>query len=156
MFYVQILLQEAHEDKLLDFKLLLSQQNSSAFVYNSNSIICVSGIVQSQSLQLGTEFLEKCFYCKFALHLWQYKTSVLNVMFAFFFLLLLLTVPFLINNPFEKLLPEQAVFLCLCFYFSTVSEANEVLNKVDLQSPADSILGAGKKGFLSPLRQLKD
>ncbi|RMX50067.1 hypothetical protein pdam_00002883 [Pocillopora damicornis] len=57
---------EAHEDKLLDFKLLLSQQNSSAFVYNSNSIICVS-----------------------------------------------------------------------------VSEANEVLNKVDLQSPADSILGAG-------------
>ena len=47
MFYVQILLQEAHEDKLLDFKLLLSQQNSSAFVYNSNSIICVSGIVQS-------------------------------------------------------------------------------------------------------------
>ena len=66
MFYVQILLQEAHEDKLLDFKLLLSQQNSSAFVYNSNSIICVSGIVQSQSLQLGTEFLEKCFYCKFA------------------------------------------------------------------------------------------
>ena len=66
-------------------------------------------------------------------------------MFAFFFLLLLLTVPFLINNPFEKLLPEQAVFLCLCFYFSTVSEANEVLNKVDLQSPADSILGAGKK-----------
>lgn len=74
----------------------------------------------------------------------------------FFFLLLLLTVSFLINNPFEKLLPEQAVFLCLCFYFSTVSEANEVLNKVDLQSPADSILGAGKKGFLSPLRQLKD
>ena len=86
----------------------------------------------------------------------KYKTSVLNVMFAFFFLLLLLTVPYLINNPFEKLLPEQAVFLCLCFYFSTVSEANEVLNKVDLQSPADSILGAGKKGFLSPLRQLKD
>ena len=85
-----------------------------------------------------------------------YKTSVLNVMFAFFFLLLLLTVPFLINNPFEKLLPEQAVFLCLGFYFSTVSEANEVLNKVDLQSPADSILGAGKKGFLSPLTQLKD
>lgn len=70
-------------------------------------------------------------------------------MFAFFFLLLLLTVPFLINNPFEKLLPEQAVFLCLCFYFSAVSEANEVLNKVDLQSPADSILGAGKKGFIS-------
>ena len=64
--------------------------------------------------------------------------------------------PISINNPFEKLLPEQAVFLCLCFYFSAVSEANEVLNKVDLQSPADSILGAGKKGFLSPLRQLKD
>ena len=66
-------------------------------------------------------------------------------MFTFFFPSPLTNCPISINNPFEKLLPEQAVFLCLCFYFSAVSEANEVLNKVDLQSPADSILGAGKK-----------
>ena len=70
-------------------------------------------------------------------------------MFTFFFPSPLTNCPISINNPFEKLLPEQAVFLCLCFYFSAVSEANEVLNKVDLQSPADSILGAGKKGFIS-------
>lgn len=57
---------EAQEDKLLDFKLLLLPQSSSAFVYNSNSIICVS-----------------------------------------------------------------------------VSETSDLLNKVDLQSPADKILGTG-------------
>ena len=121
MFYVQILLQEAHEDKLLDFKLLLLQQNSSAFVYNSNSIICVSGIVQSQSLQLGTEFLEKCFYCKFALHLWQYKTSVLNVMFAYFFLLLLLTVPFLSTILLKNCYQSRLSFY-VCVFISLQSQ----------------------------------
>ncbi|XP_078352494.1 nuclear pore complex protein Nup133-like isoform X2 [Oculina patagonica] len=33
---------ESNEQQLLDFKLLLLQQSSSAFVYNTNSVICVS------------------------------------------------------------------------------------------------------------------
>ena len=36
--------QEANEQELLDFKLLLPENSPSAFVYDSNSIICVSGV----------------------------------------------------------------------------------------------------------------
>lgn len=36
--------QESNEQEQLDFKLLQPQQSPSAFVYNSNSVICVSGI----------------------------------------------------------------------------------------------------------------
>ena len=119
MFYVQILLQEAHEDKLLDFKLLLSQQNSSAFVYNSNSIICVSGTVQSQSLQLGTKFLEKCFYCKFALHLWQIQNICIECYVCVFFPSPLTNCPISNQHSFWKTVTRAGclfmfVFLFLC------------------------------------------
>lgn len=117
MFYVQILLQEAHEDKLLDFKLLLSQQNSSAFVYNSNSIICVSGIVQSQSLQLGTEFLEKCFYCKFALHLWQIQNICIECYVCVFFPSPLTNCPISNQQSFWKTVTRAGCLFMFVFLF---------------------------------------
>ena len=48
--------QEANEQELLDFKLLLPENSPSAFVYDSNSIICVSGVYIIQHVYTISSF----------------------------------------------------------------------------------------------------